>query len=222
MRNHEKKQEDESREDYVRRISKFPILSPSTIMRVVFPTVRLGNVQYIKDCARSVFPKAFPVTDLDGSPFIFTYQTTYRDGSSFEDVSTKAFAKWVVEENIFEAWIALGEKVSHSAELFIKLVNGKAIDSKQASKEVSLKSPRPGIGRVKMNRLHEDYVSAAKKMLDINSKLKWPDFKDSPKLKNLIRDSGLSPSESTLQRKWVDEARQVAKVKGTPGAPKKK
>jgi hypothetical protein len=206
-----KKQKGESQEDYVRRISKFPTLLPHAIIHAVFPTVNQVTWQYIHNWARPVFPNVFPQTDWYNNPPDYT-----------ESISTKAFAKWVVEENIFEAWIELGEEVSPSAKLFIDLVNGKAIDSKQASKEVSLKSPRLGIGRVKMNRLHEDYVSAAKKMLDINSDLKWPDFKDSPKFKNLIRDSGLSPSESTLQRKWIPEARQLAKVKGTPGAPEKK
>jgi hypothetical protein len=211
MRDPEIRQEGESQEDYVRRISKFPTVHPDTILRVVFPTVNQLALRHIKVWAKPVFPEAFPTSDRNGNTIF-----------NPENISTKEFANWVAEKNMFEVWIALGEKVSPSAELFIKLVNGMASDSKQASKEVSLKSPRPGIGRVKMNRLHEDYVSAAKKMLDINSDLKWPDFKDSSKLKNLIRDSGLSPSESTLQRKWIPEARQLAKVKGTPGAPEKK
>jgi len=39
MRNPEIRQKGESREDYVRRISKLPIISPNTILRAVFPTV---------------------------------------------------------------------------------------------------------------------------------------------------------------------------------------
>ncbi len=212
MKTPQNKQKDESQEDYVRRISKFPALDPHNILYVVFRTSNDFAWESLHQWARLVFPEEFPQADWENGNESVYYP---------ESISTKAFAKWVVEENIFEAWIGLGEEVSDSAKLFIDLVYEKAIDSKQASKEVSLKSPRPGIGRVKMNRLHEDYVSAAKKMLDINSKLKWPDFKDSPKLKNLIRDSGLSPSESTLQRKWIPEARQLAKVKGTPGAPER-
>jgi hypothetical protein len=76
-----------------------------------------------------VFPKAFPPEDSHGIPYL-----------NPEDISTKAFAKWVAEENIFEAWRALGEKVSPTAELFIDLVNEKAINSKQASKK-DLQSP---------------------------------------------------------------------------------
>jgi len=84
------------------------------------------------------------------------------------------------------------------------------------------RSPHPGTDKAKKNRLREDYISAAKKMLIKNPSLKWPDFKVSSNLKNLIRNSGLSPKESTLQRNWIPEARRLAKVKGTPGAPKKK
>jgi hypothetical protein len=211
MKDPESRQEGESREDFARRISKFPTLHPSTILRVVFPTINQAKLGCIRDWARPVFPKAFPPTDRNGYPFV-----------NPENISTKDFAKWVAEEKIFEAWIGAGQKVSPIAELFIELVNGKAIDSKQASTKVSHKSPHPGTKKAKMNRLREDYISAVEKMLIKNPNLRWPDFKDSPNLKNLIRESGLPHKESTLQRKWVPEARRLAKVKGTPGAPIKK
>ena len=79
MKYPEGQQKDESREVYIRRISKFPTLSPNTILRVVFPTVRLDNLQHIKDWARPVFPKAFPPEDSKGFPFI-----------NPENISTKA------------------------------------------------------------------------------------------------------------------------------------
>ena len=83
----------------------------------------------------------------------------------------------------------------------------------------SNRSPHPGTDKAKLKRLHEDYVAAVVKMLDKKPRLKWPSFRDASNLKTLIRDSGLSPEESTLQRKWIDEARQLAKVKGTPSSP---
>ena len=84
------------------------------------------------------------------------------------------------------------------------------------------RSPHPDKKKAIFNRLHEDYVDAVVKMLDKNPYLKWPDFKEAPNLKVLIRESGLSPKESTLQKNWIPEARRLAKVKGTSGAPKKK
>lgn len=84
------------------------------------------------------------------------------------------------------------------------------------------RSPHPNTKKAKMNRLHEDYVDAVVKMLDKNPYLKWPDFKEAPNLKVLIRESGLSPEESTLQRKWIPEARIKTKVTGTCGSPTKK
>ena len=211
MRNPEGQQKDESREVYIRRISKFPTLSPNTMLRVVFRKANKDNLQRIKDWARPVFPKAFPPEDSKGIPFIDP-----------EDISTKDFAKWVAEEDTFEALRSLGEKPSPTAELFIELANGKAIGSKQASTKVSHKSPHPGTDKAKMNRLHEDYVAAVVKMLDKKPRLKWPSFRDASNLKNLIRNSTITPDESTLQRNWVPEARRLAKVKGTPGASKKK
>jgi len=86
----------------------------------------------------------------------------------------------------------------------------------------SNRSPHPDTDKAIFNRLHEDYVDAVVKMLDKNPYLKWPDFKEAPNLKVLIRESGLSPKESTLQRKWIPEARTKVKVTGAPGAPKKK
>ena len=84
------------------------------------------------------------------------------------------------------------------------------------------RSPHPGTDKAKLNRLREDYVFAVEKMLNKNPDLKWPDLKDSSNLKNLIRNSGLSPLESTLQRNWLPKARQMANVIGKPGASKKK
>ena len=197
----QKKQKDESQEEYVRRISKFPSLHPDTIQRVVFLTKNTVSHQYLHDWAGLVFPEEFPPPDLDGYPDLYP-----------KNISTKAFAKWVAEENIFEAWRELGEEVTPSAELFIKLVNGKA----------SRNSPHPVTNKAKMNRLRKDYISAAEKMLIKNPNLKWPDFKDSSNLKNLLRESGLPHKESTLQRNWIPKARTKAKVTGKPGAPKKK
>ena len=84
------------------------------------------------------------------------------------------------------------------------------------------RSPHPGTDKAKWKRLHEDYVAAVVKMLDKKPRLKWPSFRDASNLKNLIRNSTITPDESTLQRKWIDEARQLAKVKRTPDAPEKK
>ena len=91
----QKKQKGESQEEYVRRISKFPALHPNTIQRVVFPASNEDAWKSLHNWAGLVFPEEFPQPDLDGYPSLYP-----------KDISTKAFAKWVVEENIFEAWRA--------------------------------------------------------------------------------------------------------------------
>ena len=84
------------------------------------------------------------------------------------------------------------------------------------------RSPHPGTDKAKWKRLHEDYVAAVVKMLDKKPRLKWPSFRDASNLKNLIRNSTITPDESTLQRNWLPKARQMANVIGKPGASKKK
>ena len=79
MKYPEGQKKSESDEVYIRRISKFPTLSPNTILRVVFRTVNQDNLQHIKDWARPVFPKASPPEDSNGIPFI-----------NPENISTKA------------------------------------------------------------------------------------------------------------------------------------
>ena len=140
MKYPEGQKKSESDKVYIRRITKLPTLSPNTILRVVFRKANQDNLQRIKDWARPVFPKAFPPTDRNGFPFL-----------NPENISTKAFAKWVAEEDIFEALRSLGEKPSPIAEQFIELVNGKAIDSKQASKKIKRKKPHPSTERGRLD-----------------------------------------------------------------------
>jgi hypothetical protein len=83
----QKKQKDESQEEYVRRISKFPALNPDTIQRVVFPASNKVSWHCLHNWAGLVFPEEFPQPDLDGYPDLYP-----------KDISTKAFAKWVAEE----------------------------------------------------------------------------------------------------------------------------
>jgi hypothetical protein len=204
MRNHEIRQKDESREDYVRRISKFPILSPNTILRAVFPAVRLDTLRYIKDCARSEFPNSFPPEDNKGIPFIDP-----------EYISTKAFAKWVAEENIFVTWIELGEEVSTSAKLFIDLVNGKAIDSKQAAIKVKRKKPDPTTDNGKLEYLKtEVFIPLVKKLVKKNPKWQYSQISKNSEVKDALANSGLpkgTPSVDAI-KKWICIARKKAFV----------
>jgi hypothetical protein len=211
MRNHEIRQKDESREDYVRRISKFPILSPNTILRAVFPAVRLDTLRYIKDCARSEFPNSFPPEDNKGIPFIDP-----------EYISTKAFAKWVAEENIFVTWIELGEEVSTSAKLFIDLVNGKAIDSKQAAIKVKRKKPDPTTDNGKLEYLKtEVFIPLVKKLVKKNPKWQYSQISKNSEVKDALANSGLpkgTPSVDAI-KKWICIARKKAFVNPPVGRP---
>ena len=211
MKYPEGKQKSESPEDYVRRISKLPILSPNTILRVVFQTRNQDALRYIEDCARLVFPKAFPPTDRNGYPFL-----------NPENIPTKAFANWVVEENIFEAWKGLDQKVSPFAELFIELVNGKAIDSKQVSKKAKRNKPRLTTDNGKLQYFKtETFIPLVEKVVKKNPKWQNPQILDHWKIKDALANSGLpkgTPSVSAI-KKWICKARKNAVVKPPVGAP---
>ena len=186
MRNHEIRQKDESREDYVRRISKFPILSPNTILRAVFPAVRLDTLRYIKDCARSEFPNSFPPEDNKGIPFIDP-----------EDISTKAFAKWVAEEDIFEALIGLGEKPSPIAELFIDLVLGKT--DNPAKHSAIIKANKGRYAKEK-----EAVLKVAKRLWEEDETLTIADITLHDDINETTKPNGKNFSEGTL-REWVKD-----------------
>ena len=211
MRNHEKKHNGESREDFVERISKLPILSPNTILRAVFPTVRLDTLRYIKDCARPLFPKAFPPEDSKGISVFAP-----------EDISTKAFAKWMAEENIFEALRCLGEKPSPITELFIDLVNGKAINSKQISKKTKRKKPNPTTDNAKLEYLKtEVFIPLVKKLVKKNPKWQYSQISKNSEVKDALANSGLpkgTPSVDAI-KKWICIARKKAFVNPPVGRP---
>ena len=207
----QKKQKDESQEEYVRRISKFPSLHPDTIQRVVFLTKNTVSHQYLHDWAGLVFPEEFPPPDLDGYPDLYP-----------KNISTKAFANWVAEENIFEAWRELGEEVTPSAELFIKLVNEKAIDSKQASKKVKRKKPHPTTDNGKLEYLKtEIFIPLVEKIVKKNPKWQNPQILAHSEVKDALAMSGLPkgiPSVDAI-KKWICTARKNVGVKAKVGRP---
>ena len=211
MKYPEGQQKDESREVYIRRISKFPTLSPNTILRVVFRKANKDNLQRIKGWARPVFPKAFPPEDSNGIPFI-----------NPENISTKEFANWVVEENIFEAWVSLGQKVSPFAELFIELVNGKAIDSKQVSKKAKRKKPHSSTDRGRLNDFkNETFIPLVEQVVKEN-----PDWRNHQILAHKKVDDALDkcgfpegkPSKKAI-KDWICIARNNVGVKAKVGRP---
>ena len=217
MRNPEIRQKGESREDYVRRISKLPIISPNTILRAVFPTVSQTNLRHIKDWARPVFSEAFPQTDWTHDMPISLYKP-----NKPEKIPTKDFADWVVEKKIFQAWIELREEVSPSAKLFIELVNGKAIDSKQASKKVKRNKPRLTTDNGKLQYFKkETFIPLVEKVVKKNPKWQYSQILKNSEVKDALTYSGLpkgTPSGSAI-KKWISKARKNAGVNPPVGAP---
>ena len=185
MKYPEIRQKGESQEDYVRRISKFPTLQPNTILLAVFPTINLIALRHIIIWAKPVFPKAF--TQID-----------WKDYTSFnsENVPTKEFAKWVVEKEIFEAWIGAGQKVSPNAELFIKLALGKTDNPTKHSAKT-----KPNQGRwAENNKQKEAARKAAKRLWNQNKDLTIADVTRHDD----INKAAPNKAESTL-RGWIKD-----------------
>ena len=187
MKYPEGQRKDESREAYVRRISKLPILHPSTILRVVFQIRNQDALRYIEDCARLVFPKAFPPTDSNGIPFI-----------NPENISTKEFANWVVEKEIFEAWEGLDQKVSPNAELFIKLALGKTDNPTKHSAKTNK-------GRWAEAKKHRAAVrKVAKKFWEEDNTRTIVYIIDNDEINIIKKSDGTNYSEGTL-RNWIKD-----------------
>jgi hypothetical protein len=219
----ERRQDGESQEDYVKRISKFPTLKTSTIMNVVFPTYNEDSLRIFKDWAKTNFSESFlPTFDCENN--IILLQTGCYPPLVVKSISTKAFAKWVEEENIFEAWIVLGEKVSPRAKLFIEFVNGKAVDSKQVSTKVKRKKPNPNTGNGKMEYFKtEIFIPLVEKVVKKNPKWQNSQVLAHSKVKDALAMSGLpkgTPSVDT-KKKWICTARKNAGVKAKTGRPTK-
>ena len=186
MKYPEGQQKDENREVYIRRISKLPILHPKTILRAVFQIRNQDALRYIEDCARLVFPKAFPPTDSNGIPFI-----------NPENISTKEFANWIVEKNMFEVWIALGEKVSPSAELFIELVLGKTDNPAKHSAIIKANQ-----GRYAKEK--EAVLKVAKRLWEEDETLTIADITIHDDINETTKPNGKNFSEGTL-REWIKD-----------------
>ena len=145
-----------------------------------------------------MFPKAFPPEGSNGIPYL-----------NPENISTKAFANWVVEENIFEAWVSLGQKVSPIAELFIDLALGKTNTPTK-----HLVKPKANQGRWAENNKQK---KAARKI----AKRLWKQNKDLT-IADVTRHDDINKAapnkaESTL-RGWIKDLAPSNK----PGRPKKK
>tara|TARA_B100000315_G_C14389704_1_gene501338 strand:- start:105 stop:704 length:600 start_codon:yes stop_codon:yes gene_type:complete len=189
MKYPESKQESETQEDFVRRISKFPTLQPNTIKRVVFPTVSRDAWEHVKGWAKLQFPKAFPPEDITGLPFI-----------NPENIPTKEFANWVVEKKIFEALIGLGQKVSPIAELFIDLVLGKTDNLAKHSGK-----PKDNSGRWAEAKKHRAAVrKIAKGLWKQNKDLTITGMTHHDEINIVKKSDGTNYSEGTL-RKWTKD-----------------
>ena len=186
MKYPEGQKKSESDEVYIRRISKLPIISPNTILRVVFGKTNQDNLQHIKDWARPVFPKAFPPEGSNGIPYL-----------NPENIPTKEFAKWVAKEDIFEALRSLGEKPSPTAELFIELALGKTGNPTKHSAKTKANK-----GRYAKEK--EAVLKVAKRLWEEDDTLTIADIPLHDDINKTTKPNGKNFSEGTL-REWIKD-----------------
>ena len=187
---------------------------------------RLGHTMY-PDMSSEDIKKAFPAYETLATGMLNRFhEEPIRSTETFKETRAKLkdavplhkFCSWFLEEKFSGSMkkisgFVVNPKVKKN---FINLVLGQSLVKTKKS------DPHPNTNKACLKRLHEDYIAVATEMLKKNPSLKWPTFRDTPRLKILIRKTGLSLKKSTLQRKWIPEARKIAKVIGNPGAPNKK
>jgi hypothetical protein len=115
-----------------------------------------------------------------------------------------------------------GFTIGDNNELFIELVNGKAIDSKQASKKVKRNKPRLTTDNGKLQYFKkETFIPLVEKVVKKNPKWQYSQISKNSEVKDALANSGLSkgtPSVSVI-KKWITKARKNASVKPPVGAP---
>ena len=115
-----------------------------------------------------------------------------------------------------------GFTVGDNNELFIDLVNGKAIDSKQASKKVKRKKPHPTTDNGKLEYLKtEIFIPLVEKIVKKNPKWQNPQILAHSEVKDALAMSGLPkgiPSVDAI-KKWICTARKNVGVKAKVGRP---
>ena len=202
MRHHELRQKGESEKNYIKRIVKFPTLHFDVLVFSLF------WYRYIKDqpilALINWIQKAFPESNwisharwgwyLNKVPDHIDHVLKFRQAS----ISTKKFAEWVIEENIFDAWRVFGEKPSPLAELFIELV----LLQKGPNNKTSSRT-KGNRGRWAERDKHKEQVEKVAKQLWKNDKfLSINDVIFSDEVNLIKKTNGGNYSEGTL-RGWI-------------------
>ncbi len=241
MRHPERIQEGEDEEAYIRRIAIFPTLSFETLWIWVFDPQSGATGSLLQDWVSDAFPKidwaivffTLPVgidkkqQNFKSSDPKSSFFTTESDNDIFHPLNrgripTKAFAEWIVDENIFDAWRALGEKPTQFAELFIKLVSDKSTDSKQITEKGKRKKPHPDTNRGRLEYFKkEKFIPLVEQVLKENPDWQKHQILSHKKVDDALDKCGFTegtPSEVTLKN-WIKIARDNVGAKAKKGRP---
>jgi hypothetical protein len=238
-RHPERIQEGEDEEAYIKRISIFPTLSVETYWVLIFNPTTEETGSILKDWIGNSFPKVSWTSlywDSDTNQWkFFNFDDMERFGNpnppppkdklSFicsERISAIEFLKWIVKENILEAWKDLGGKTTHLAELFIELVRDKSTIQINKTPKGKRKKPHPDTDKSRLDYFkNEILIPLVEKVLTSN-----PDWQNHQILSDIKVDDALDkcgfppgkPSEATV-KKWIRIARTNVGAEAKKGRP---
>jgi hypothetical protein len=242
IRHPERIQEGEDEEAYIKRISIFPTLSVETYWIWIFNPTTKETGSILSNWIENAFPKVslnagiFLSWDSDTNQWGFINSDEIerfgnpnppppKDKLSFiypERISASEFSKWVVKENILEAWKALGGKTSQLAELFIDIVLDKPANPNNKKIKGERKKPHPDTDKRRLDHFKKEiFIPLVEKVLNSN-----PDWQNHQILSNKQVDDALDtcgfppgkPSEVTL-KKWIRTARINVGAESKKGRP---
>jgi hypothetical protein len=227
MRHPELRQEGEKEEPYIHRIAKLPTLGVSTLLLNLFWVnhKKYHSIHALRDWIKQAYPKTYQVSYVYWQN---DYETVLRAVDSelkidADRISITKFAQWIVSENVFDSWRALGEEPSDLAELFVELVLAKAIDRKKPSKS-SRKKSHPSTDRGRLDFFKSDeFIPLVEQVLKEN-----PDWQNHQVLANKKVEDALdmcgfpkgTPSNASIKR-WIGIARKNVGAKAKIGRPSK-
>jgi hypothetical protein len=241
-RHPERIQEGENEETYIKRISTFPTLSVETYWIWIFNPTTKETGSILRDWIDNAFPRISLSDELNLYWNNDTNQWSFFSLDSIESfgnpnppppkdelsfifpkrISASEFSKWVIKENILEAWKALGGESTHLAELFIELALDKSTVQINKTPKGKRKKPHPDTDKRRLDYFkNEIFIPLVEKVLTSN-----PDWQNRQILSDKKVDDALDkcgfppgkPSEITI-KKWIRTARINVGAESKKGRP---
>jgi hypothetical protein len=197
-------------------LSRKPFLTLEELTNLLFyRKVSLGRRGGIKHLSNDL--NRWVIEELDGEE-LTCFKRGYNDfNGHYVEFKKGVICAWLLKKDV------LGWLKEKGIEVPIEVVE--FIEKSATIKKKTKLPAKPDTDKAKEKHLREAYVSKVEKKITKNEKLRNTDLLKDQDLKFLIKDSGLPkkyPAKSTLERKWIPEARKNVNIPAPKGRPPKK